>query len=71
MTNATVIKTEIYLQPERYNHNLRATISGAWICDSDKGCFAICSNYEAKTSEEALAILNSRGEKQYVSINAQ
>jgi len=70
MTNAPVIKTEIYLQPKRYNRNLRATISGAWICDSDNGCFAICPDYAAKTSEQALAILNGRGQEQYVLINA-
>ena len=70
MTNPTIIKAEIYLQQERYNLNLRATIPSSWICDSDYGRFAICPDYAAKTPEQALEILNNRGEEQYILVSA-
>jgi len=61
-----MIKAEIYLQQEFYNPRLRATVPGAWICDTDCGSFAICPDYAASSADSALAILNATSEKQYV-----
>jgi hypothetical protein len=58
-----MIKAEIYMKQESYNPRLRATIPGAWICDTDSGWFAICPDYAASSAQEALAILNARGEQ--------
>lgn len=51
---------EIYLQEERYNARLRATIAPAWIAVDENGDeFPICRDYEAKNTEEARAIFES------------
>ena len=51
---------EIYLQAERYNARLRATIAPAWIAVDDYGDeHLICRGHEAKSTEEAKAIFES------------
>jgi hypothetical protein len=55
---------EIYLQPERYNPRVRATISGAWIVVYEDGnSFPVCGEYEANNEQEVRAILKNRGEE--------
>jgi len=51
---------EIYLQPERYNARLRATVPGAWMAVYDNGYeVPICPDYKAANEDEALLILNA------------
>jgi hypothetical protein len=51
---------EVYLQQEKFNSRLNCTISGAWIAVYDNGIeLAICRDYEASNSKEALSILNN------------
>jgi hypothetical protein len=48
---------EVYLQQERYNARIRATIAPAWIAVDEYGDeHPICRSYEAKSAEEARAI---------------
>lgn len=48
---------EVYLQQERYNARLRATIAPAWVAVDEYGDeHPICRGYEAKSAEEAKAI---------------
>ena len=50
---------EVYLQEEKFNPRLNCTVSGAWVARYENGIeVAICRDYEASTSKEALAILN-------------
>lgn len=50
---------EIYCQEEKFNPRLNCTVSGAWVAVYDNGIeLAICRDYEASDSKEALAILN-------------
>jgi len=56
---------EIYLEPERYNARIKATISGAWIAVYDNGdTCPICPDYKANNPEQAkeylLAMLGNR-----------
>lgn len=52
---------EVYLQPERYNPRIRATVSGAWIVVYTNGdSFPVCPDYAAKNTDEVYALLNSR-----------
>jgi hypothetical protein len=45
---------EIYLQPERYNPRVKATIPGAWIAVCDNGDeYPVCADYEARTEADA------------------
>jgi len=51
---------EVYLQQEKFNPRLNCTVSGAWVAVYDNGIeLAICRDYEASTSKEALSILNN------------
>jgi hypothetical protein len=48
---------EVYLQQERYNARLRATIAPAWVAVDEDGIeYPICYPHEAKSAEEAKAI---------------
>ena len=50
---------EVYCQEEKFNPRLNCTVSGAWVAVYDNGIeLAICRDYEASSSKEALAILN-------------
>lgn len=50
---------EVYLQEKKFNPRLNCTVSGAWVARYENGIeVAICRDYEASTSKEALAILN-------------
>jgi hypothetical protein len=50
---------EVYLQEEKFNPRLNCTVSGAWVARYENGIeVAICRDYEASTSKEALSILN-------------
>jgi hypothetical protein len=52
---------EIYLQADRYNPRIKATIAGAWMAVCDNGDeFPVCRDYEAKNEAEVRAILNSQ-----------
>ena len=54
---------DIYLQAERYNPRLKATISGAWIAEFENGqTMPICGEFEAATKEQACQILCERME---------
>jgi len=49
---------EIYLQPERYNPRIKATVSSWWIAVYDNGTeTSICPDYAARNAEEAKQIL--------------
>ena len=48
---------EVYLQQERYNARLHATIAPAWVAvDEDGDEHLICRGHEAKNAEEAKII---------------
>jgi hypothetical protein len=50
--------TEIYLQPERYNARIQATIPGAWIAVFDNGDFyPVCADYQASNESEARSFI--------------
>ena len=50
--------TEIYLQAERYNSRVKATIPGWWVAVYDNGTEeSICPDYAAKNAEEAKELL--------------
>jgi hypothetical protein len=50
--------TEIYLQAERYNARIKATIPAWWVAVYDNGTEqSICPDYAAKNAEEAKAVL--------------
>jgi hypothetical protein len=45
---------EIYLQPERYNARIKATVPGAWIAVYDNGdSYPVCADYQARNESEA------------------
>ena len=47
---------EVYLQEEKFNPRLNCTVSGAWVAKYENGIeVAICRDYEASNSKEALA----------------
>lgn len=49
---------EIYLQPERYNARIKATVPGWWVATYDNGEEqSICPDYAAADSEKAKQIL--------------
>lgn len=51
---------EIYLQKERYNTRIQATICPAWMAVDENGEeLPICRGHEAKNIEEARAIFES------------
>lgn len=51
---------EVYLQPERYNARIRATVSGAWIAVRNDGSeYPIGASYSFSNAEEALAYINN------------
>ena len=52
---------EIYCQVEKFNPRLNCTVPGAWIAVYANGIeVAICREYEASSSKEALSILNQQ-----------
>jgi hypothetical protein len=52
---------EIYCQVEKFNSRLNCTVPGAWIAVYANGIeVAICREYEASSSKEALSILNQQ-----------
>jgi hypothetical protein len=52
--------TEIYLQPERYNARIKATVPGVWMAVYENGYeFPVCPDYKASNEEQARHILNS------------
>jgi len=54
MTSFNIV--EVYLQEERYNARVRATIPSTWIAVLDNGDeFPICRGHEALSPDEALA----------------
>lgn len=54
---------EIYLQPERYNSRIRATVSGAWMAvRSDGNEFPVCPDYAAGSADDVWEIIRNREE---------
>ena len=50
---------EVYCQEEKFNPRLNCTVPGAWVAVYTNGIeVAICRDYEASSSKEALSILN-------------
>jgi len=48
---------EIYLQPERYNPRICATVPGVWMAVLANGDeFPICADYQANSAEKARLI---------------
>jgi hypothetical protein len=48
---------EIYLQQERYNPRIKATVSGAWVgVLADGREIYICADYQAKSATHAKLI---------------
>jgi hypothetical protein len=48
---------EIYLQQERYNARIKATVGGAWMAVLSNGDeFPICADYQAKDAKQARLI---------------
>jgi hypothetical protein len=48
---------EIYLQNERYNPRIKATVSGAWVGVLNDGReIYICADYQAKSAAQAKLI---------------
>lgn len=61
---------EIYLQPDRYNPRIKATIAGAWMAVCDNGDeFPICPSYKAGDADGARAILKKQNGVGYVVFN--
>jgi hypothetical protein len=51
---------EIYLQPERYNPRVRATIPGAWMAvRSDGSEYPVGASYSFSNAEQALEYINN------------
>jgi len=51
---------EIYLQPERYNPRVRATIPGCWMAvRSDGSEYPVGADYSFSNADEALAYINN------------
>jgi len=49
---------EIYLQPERYNARIKATIPAWWVAVYDNGTEeSICPDYAASNADKAKEIL--------------
>lgn len=49
---------QIYLQPERYNPRIKATVPAWWIAEYDNGTEqSICPDYAARNADEAKAVL--------------
>jgi hypothetical protein len=52
---------EIYCQEEKFNPRLNCTVPGAWVAVYENGIeVAICRNYQASNSKEALSILKQQ-----------
>jgi hypothetical protein len=50
---------EVYCQEEKFNPCLNCTVPGAWVAVYENGIeVAICRDYQASSSKEALSILN-------------
>ncbi len=48
---------EVYLDEERYNPRIRATVPAAWVAVYENGCtVSICRDYEAASADEARKI---------------
>lgn len=53
---------EIYLQPERYNARIKATVPSAWIVVDENGRnIPVCGGHEAKNADEVLKMMIKRG----------
>ena len=53
--------SNIYLEEERYNPRVRATIPAVWVAEFECGStLPICSKYEASNDAQAKAILLQR-----------
>jgi len=51
---------EIYLQPERYNARIRATVPGAWMAvRSDGNEYPVGSEYQFSSADQALEYVNN------------
>ena len=51
---------EIYLQPERYNARIRATVPGAWMAvRSDGSEYPVGAQYSFSNADEVLAYINN------------
>ena len=51
---------EIYLQPERYNPKVQATIPGCWMAvRSDGNEYPVCAEYSASNASEVFAMINA------------
>jgi hypothetical protein len=51
---------DVYVQEERYNSRIKATVPPWWVAVYDNGAeMAICPDYKAKNAEEAKSILIS------------
>ena len=51
---------EIYLQPERYNARIRATVPGSWMAvRSDGSEYPVGAQYSFSNADEALAYINN------------
>lgn len=49
----------VYLDAERYNPRIRATVPGAWIGEDAKGrTVVLCREYDAPNAAEALKLFN-------------
>ena len=49
---------EIYLQPERYNPRVQATIPGCWMAvRSDGNEYPVCADYQAKNEAQVRLII--------------
>lgn len=54
---------EIYLQPERYNPRIRATVPGSWMAvRSDGNEYPVCPDYAASNADDVFAIIRNREE---------
>ena len=54
---------EIYLQPERYNPRIRASVPGAWIAvRSDGNEYPVCPDYAASNADDVFEIICNREE---------
>jgi hypothetical protein len=52
---------EVYLDKERFNPRVNATIPGSWVAVLDNGnSFPLCRDYEAYNETEAMKFLNDK-----------
>jgi len=55
-----MVITEVYLDAERYNPRIRATVPGYWMAVNENGDeYAVCPDYKANNADEVFAMIRA------------